>query len=78
MKYCEAHKISNQKIVKQWYTDIIEDKINHPIVLEAIEAQMNVSDKFYIKLKSEMKKVFTSYANDVTDLTTALDFYNVI
>ena len=37
MKYCEAHKISNQKIVKQWYTDIIEDEINHPIVLEGIK-----------------------------------------
>ena len=53
MKYCEAHKISNQKIVKQWYTDIIEDEINHPIVLETIVTQMIVSDEFCIKLESE-------------------------
>ena len=77
-KYCKEHKILNHKIVKEWYKNIIEDKVNHPIVIEAIEAQMDLSDEFYIKLKSEMKKVFTSYANDVTDLTTALDFYNVI
>ena len=25
-----------------------------------------------------MKKVFTSYANDVIDLTTVLGFYNII
>ena len=67
----------DQTIVKQWYTDIIEDEINHPIVLEAIEAQMNLSNELYIKLTSVMKKVFTSYANDVKDLTTVLDFYNV-
>ena len=63
--------------MRELYTDIIRDKIIWPIILEAIEAQMNVSDKFYIKLKSEMKKVFTSYANNVTDLTIVLDFYNV-
>ena len=68
----------NQKIVKQRYTDIIEDKINYPIVLEAIEAKIDESDIFYIKLKSRMKKVFTSYANDVIDLTTVLGFYNII
>ena len=39
---------------------------------------MNISDEYNIKLKSEMKKVFTSYANDVTELTTVLDFYFVI
>ena len=63
--------------MREWYTDIIRDKIIWPIILEAIEAQINISDEFYIKLKPEMKKVFTSYANDVTDLTTVLDFYNV-
>ena len=52
--------------------------MNWPIVLEAIEAQINVSDDLYIKLKPEMKKVFISYANDVTDLTTVLNFHNVI
>ena len=77
MKYCREHKISNQKIVKEWYTDIIKDKINWPIVLEAIEAQINISDEFYIKLKPEMKKIFTLYENDVTYLTIVLDFYNV-
>ena len=38
---------------------------------------MNVSGEFYIKLKPEMMKDFTSYTNDVTDLTTVLDFFNV-
>ena len=51
-------------------------QINQPIVLEAIE-EINISDDFYIKLKPEIKKVFTSYANNVTDLTTVLDLYNV-
>ena len=64
--------------MKQWYTNIISDKANWPIVLEAIEAQINVSDDLYIKLKPEMKKLFISYANDVTDLITVLDFNNVI
>ena len=77
-KYCKEHKILNHKIVKEWYKNIIEDKVNHPIVIEAIEAQMDLSDEFYIKLKSEMKKVFTSYANDAKDLTIVLDFFNVI
>ena len=39
---------------------------------------MDLSDDFYIKLKSEIKNLFTLYANDVKDLTTVLDFYNVI
>ena len=49
--YCSEFKISNKKIVKQWYTDIISDKGNWPIVLEAIEVQINLSDELYIKLK---------------------------
>ena len=73
MKYCREYKISNEKIVREWYTDIIKDKINWSIVLEAIEAQINISDAFYIT-KPEMKKFFTSYANDVTDLIIVLDF----
>ena len=60
--------------MKQWYTEIISDKTNCPIVLEAIEVQINESDFLNIKLKPKMKKVFISYANDVTDLTTVLDF----
>ena len=39
---------------------------------------MDLSDKFYIILKSKMKKVFTSYAIDVKDLKTVLAFFNVI
>ena len=77
-KYCSEFKILNKKIVKQWYTDNILDKVNWPIVLEAIEAQINELDDLYIKLKPEMKKVFISYANNVTYLTTVLDFHNVI
>ena len=78
MKCCREFKILNKKIVKQWYIDIILDKVNWPIVLEAIEAQINVSDDLYIKLKPEMKKVFILYVNDVTDLIIVLDFHNVI
>ena len=77
MKCCREFKILNQKIVKQWYTDIILDKVNWSIVLEAIESQIIELDDLYIKLKPEMKKVFISYANDATDLTTVLDFYIV-
>ena len=77
MKYCREYKISNEKIVREWYTDIIKDKINWQIIFEAIDAQINISDEFYIKLKPEMKIVFTSYVNDVIDLTAVLDFYNV-
>ena len=44
--------------MKQWYTDIILDKVNWAIVLDAIEEQINVSDDLYIKLKPEMKKEF--------------------
>ena len=62
MKHCKELKISNQKIVGEWYIDIIKDKINWPIAFEEIEAHINVSDEFYIKLKPEMKKAFTSYA----------------
>ena len=39
---------------------------------------MDLSDEIYIKLKPEMKKVFTSYVNDIKDLTIVLDVYNVI
>ena len=77
-KYCSEFKILNQKFGRQLYTDIISDKMNWPIVLESIETQINVSDDLYIKLKPEMKKLFISYANDVTDLITVLDFHNVI
>ena len=38
MKYCKERKVLNQNIIKQWYTDIVEDEINQPIVLEGIEA----------------------------------------
>ena len=63
--------------MKQWYTDIILDKVNWSIVLEAIESQIIELDDLYIKLKPEMKKVFISYADDATDLKTVLDFYIV-
>ena len=64
--------------MKQWYTDIISDNVNWPIVLEAIEAQINIADDLYITLKPEMMNVFISYVNDVTDLTTVLDFHIII
>ena len=43
-------------------------------MLEAIEAQVKLSDEFYIKLKIEMKKMFTSFTNEVKDLISVLDF----
>ena len=64
--------------MRKWYTDIILDKGDWPILLEAIEAQIDLSEGLYIKLNQEMKKVLISYVNDVTDLTTVLDFHNVI
>ena len=64
-------------MVLQWYTDITLDKGNWPILLEPIEVQIALSEELYNKLKPEMKKVFISYANDVTDLKTVLDFHNV-
>ena len=62
-KYCSQFKIKDLKIVKKWYTEIISDKGNWPIVLEAVEAQIALSEELYIALKPEMKKVFISYAN---------------
>ena len=76
--YCGRFKIKEKNIVKKWYTDIIADKGNWPILLEAIETQIALSENLYIQLKSEMKKVFISYANDVIDLTIVLNFQNVI
>ena len=64
-------------MVFQWYVDITSDKRNWPILLEHIEVQIALSEDLYNKLKPEMKKVFISYANDVTNLKTVLDFHNV-
>ena len=76
--YCNKFKIKDKKIVGKWYTDIVSDKSNWPILLEAIEEQIALSEGLYIKLKQEMKNNFISYANGKTDLTSVPDFHNVI
>ena len=64
--------------MRKWYTDIISDKGNWPILLEAIEEQIALSDGLYIKLKQEMKNDFISYTNGKQDLTSVQDVHNVI
>ena len=46
--YCNEFKIKDRKIVRKWYTDIISDKGNWSIFLEAIEAQITLSEGVYI------------------------------
>ena len=64
--------------MRKWYTDTVSDKDNWPILLEAIEEHIVLSDGLYIKLKQEMKNDFISYANGKKDLTSVKDFHNVI
>ena len=76
--YCDKFKINNKKIVRKQYTNIVSDKVNWSILLEAIEKQISLSDGLYIKLKQEMKNNFISYANGKKHLTSLRDFHNVI
>ena len=54
--YCTQFKITDEKIVKKWYTDINSDKGNWPILLDTIETQMSLTENLFIKLKPEIKK----------------------
>ena len=64
--------------MREWYTNIVSDKGNWPILLDAIEQQIALSDSLHIKLKEEMKNDFISYANGKKDLKLLKDFHNVI
>ena len=64
--------------MREWYTNIVSDKGNWPILLDAIEQQIDLSDSLHIKLKEEMKNDFISYANGKKDLKLLKDFHNVI
>ena len=77
-KYGFENNISNTNIVKEWYTKIVNDIANHPIILEAIEDQIEVSDEMYIELKIKIKEIFITFSNEVKDLIFVLDFFNLI
>ena len=57
-KYSFENIISNTNIVKEWYNNIVNDTANHPIIVKAIEDQIEVSDEICIELKIEMKELF--------------------
>ena len=54
-KYSFENIISNTNIVNEWHNKIVNDTANHPIIIEAIEDQIEDSDEMYIELKTEMK-----------------------
>ena len=72
--YCKEFKITNKKFVKEWYIIIVSDEGNWPILLDAIEQQMELSDSLHIKLKEEMKNELISYANGKKRLETIKGF----
>jgi len=63
-------KITNKKFVKEWYMRIVSDVGNWPILLDAIEQQMKLSDNLHIKLKEEMNNELISYINGKNRLET--------
>ena len=72
-KYGFENNISNTNIVKEWYTEIVNDTTNHPIILEAIEDQIEVSYEMYIELKIKIKEICISFSDEVKYLTYILD-----
>ena len=72
-KYGFENNISNTNIVKEWYTKIANDTADHPIILEAIEDQIEVSDEMYIELKIKIKECFITFSNEVKYMTSVLD-----
>ena len=44
--------------MREWYSSIVSDKGNWPILLDAIEQQIDLLDSLHIKLKEEMKNDF--------------------
>ena len=73
-KYSFENIISNTNIVNEWHNKIVNDIANHPIIIEAIEDQIEDSDEMYIKLKIEMKDFFIKFANEEKDMISVLDF----
>ena len=73
-KYSFENNISKTNIVKELYYKIVNDTANHPIILEAIEDQIEVLDEKYIELKIEIKEIVIKFANKIKDLTSILDF----
>ena len=57
-KYSFENNISNTNIVNEWYNKIVNDTANHPIIIEAIEDQIEDLDEMYIELKIKMKELF--------------------
>ena len=57
---------------------MINDTANHPIIVKAIEDQIEVSDEICIELKIEMKEFVITFDNEVKDLTYVLDFFIVM
>ena len=76
--YCKEFKITNKKFVKEWYIRIVSDVGNWPILLDAIEQHMELSDNLHIKLKEEMKNELISYVNGKKYLKKLKDFHNII
>ena len=76
--YCKDNKITNKKFVKEWYMRIVSDVSNWPILIDAIEQQMKLSDNLNIKLKEAMKNELLSYANGKKELRQLKDVHNVI
>ena len=77
-KYSFENNISNTNIVKELYDKIVNETAYHPIILEVIEEQIEVSNEMYIELKIEMKEFVITFANEVKDLTYVLNFFNVM
>ena len=64
--------------MKEWYIRIVSNEGNWPILLDAIEQQMKLSDNLHIKLKEVMKNELISYVNGKKYLKQLKDVHNVI
>ena len=73
-KYSFENNISKTNIVKELYYKIVNDTANYPIILEAIEDQIEVLDEKYIELKIEIKEIVIKFSNKIKDLISILDF----
>ena len=76
--YCKDNKITNKKFVKEWYMRIVSDVGNWPILIDAIEQQMKLSDNLHIKFKEAMTNELISYNNGKKNLRQLKDVHNVI
>ena len=64
--------------MKEWYNRIVSDEGNRPILFDAIEQHIELSDSLHIKLKEVMKNELISYTNGKKDLKQLKNFHNVI